>query len=53
VSSTIDFVYHRNVTVAKEEVAMVFIALHRPLSAEFTVPLHDPSLEKQLDVAYG
>jgi hypothetical protein len=45
--------YHRNATVSKEEVAMVFIALHRPISAEFAMPLHVPSHEKQLDVAYG
>ncbi len=53
VSSTIDFMFHRQVTIAKEEVGMVFIALHKPIVAEFTIPHHTPADEKQLDTAQG
>jgi endonuclease/exonuclease/phosphatase (EEP) superfamily protein YafD len=53
VSSTIDFVFHRKVEIVKEEVAMVFIALHKPIAVEFSISQHVPVEEKQLDVAQG
>jgi endonuclease/exonuclease/phosphatase (EEP) superfamily protein YafD len=53
VSSSIDFVYHRNVTLNEPEVARVFIALHRPVAATFAIPSRATAPEKQLEPAYG
>ncbi len=53
VSSTIDFLYHRNVELSEAEVSRVFIALHKPLSATFTLPSHAASAEAKMEPAYG
>jgi hypothetical protein len=53
VKSTIDFVFHRNVTFHEPEISSVFIAQHRPVSANIELPSHAVSLSTSLDVAYG
>jgi endonuclease/exonuclease/phosphatase (EEP) superfamily protein YafD len=53
VSSTIDFLYYRQVEVTEAEVSRVFIALHKPLSALFKLPSQTSSSETKLEPAYG
>ncbi len=53
VSSTIDFTYYRNLDTEDSEVAKIFIAQHRPLSARFKLRSHVSAQEAEMDVAYG
>jgi hypothetical protein len=53
VSSTIDFTYHRNLVIEDPEVAKIYIAQHRPLSAKVCLQSHDSSQKVDMDVAFG
>jgi hypothetical protein len=51
--STIDFVFHRNVSFQEPEVSKVYIAQHRPISASVELPAHAISPPTELEAALG
>jgi endonuclease/exonuclease/phosphatase (EEP) superfamily protein YafD len=53
VSSTIDYIYYRNLRVEECEVARVFIAQHRPLAAVISLHNGDFAPPNALETAYG
>jgi endonuclease/exonuclease/phosphatase (EEP) superfamily protein YafD len=53
VTSTIDFVFHRNLNVGEKEVARIFIAQHRPVATQVSLTADSSPPGPALETAYG
>ncbi len=49
-SSTIDFVFHRNVKAVNQDIARVFIAQHKPITCSFD-PLPNSTIESSANTS--
>jgi hypothetical protein len=53
-SSTIDFVFHRQVQVKQQDIARIFIAQHKPITCSFgPLPIPADATPSNMTIALG